>query len=93
MFNYLPHKIETKKHKYQLWLNERFLDRQTQAAIFNPSADDTLNDSEELRVNVLYAGHYATETFGVRALAGHLVRKYRIDQTFKIGRASCRERV
>lgn len=38
--------------------------------------------AEELGVNVLYAGHYATETFGVRALAGHLAKKYRIDWTF-----------
>ncbi len=28
--------------------------------------------AEELGVNVLYAGHYATETFGVRAVAEHL---------------------
>jgi dinuclear metal center YbgI/SA1388 family protein len=38
--------------------------------------------AEELGVNVLYAGHYATETFGVRALAEHLARKYRVDWTF-----------
>jgi len=25
--------------------------------------------AEELGVNLIYAGHYATETFGVRALA------------------------
>lgn len=28
--------------------------------------------AEELRVNVLLGGHYATETFGVKALAAHL---------------------
>ncbi|MFV1996261.1 MAG: Nif3-like dinuclear metal center hexameric protein [Verrucomicrobiales bacterium] len=28
--------------------------------------------AEELGVNILYGGHYATETFGVRALAQHL---------------------
>ena len=38
--------------------------------------------AEELGVNVFYAGHYATETFGVRALAEHLAKKYRIDWTF-----------
>lgn len=32
--------------------------------------------AEELGVNVLYAGHYATETFGVRALAEHLERQF-----------------
>jgi dinuclear metal center YbgI/SA1388 family protein len=34
--------------------------------------------AEELGVNVLYGGHYATETFGVKALAAHLSRKYRL---------------
>ncbi|MDB6076539.1 MAG: Nif3-like dinuclear metal center hexameric protein [Akkermansiaceae bacterium] len=28
--------------------------------------------AEELGINVIYAGHYATETFGVKALAGRL---------------------
>lgn len=32
--------------------------------------------AEELGLNVLYAGHYATETFGVRALAAWLERKF-----------------
>ncbi len=32
--------------------------------------------AEELGVNVLYAGHYATETFGVQALAGWLEKKF-----------------
>lgn len=38
--------------------------------------------AEELGVNVFYAGHYATETFGVQALAGHLAKKFRVDWTF-----------
>jgi putative NIF3 family GTP cyclohydrolase 1 type 2 len=38
--------------------------------------------AEELGVNVLYGGHYATETFGVRALAAELSRKFRIPWTF-----------
>jgi dinuclear metal center YbgI/SA1388 family protein len=38
--------------------------------------------AEELGVNVLYAGHYATETFGVQALAQHLGRKFRLTWTF-----------
>jgi len=33
--------------------------------------------AEELGVNLIYAGHYATETFGVRALAEHLGKKFR----------------
>jgi dinuclear metal center YbgI/SA1388 family protein len=38
--------------------------------------------AEELGINVLYAGHYATETFGVKALAEHLSRRFRIPWTF-----------
>lgn len=38
--------------------------------------------AEELQVNVLYGGHYATETFGVKALAAELSRKYRLPWSF-----------
>jgi dinuclear metal center YbgI/SA1388 family protein len=38
--------------------------------------------AEELGVNVLYGGHYATETFGVRALAAHLSKKFRVPWVF-----------
>ena len=38
--------------------------------------------AEELGVNVLYGGHYATETFGVKALAADLARKFRLPWTF-----------
>ncbi len=38
--------------------------------------------AEELGVNVLYGGHYATETFGVKALAGHLSKKFGVPWTF-----------
>jgi dinuclear metal center YbgI/SA1388 family protein len=38
--------------------------------------------AEELGINVLYGGHYATETFGVRALAAHLAAKFRVPWVF-----------
>jgi dinuclear metal center YbgI/SA1388 family protein len=38
--------------------------------------------AEELGVNVFYGGHYATETFGVKALSAHLSKKYRIPWVF-----------
>lgn len=38
--------------------------------------------AEELGVNVLYGGHYATETFGVKALAEHLGRRFQIPWSF-----------
>ena len=38
--------------------------------------------AEELGLNVLYGGHYATETFGVKALAAHLSRRFKVPWTF-----------
>jgi len=38
--------------------------------------------AEELGINVLYGGHYATETFGVKALAEHLSARFKIPWTF-----------
>ena len=38
--------------------------------------------AEELGVNVLYGGHYATETFGVKALAAELSRKFKVPWIF-----------
>ncbi|MBT8038542.1 MAG: Nif3-like dinuclear metal center hexameric protein [Verrucomicrobiae bacterium] len=35
--------------------------------------------AEELGINVLYAGHYATETFGVRALCAEMGRKFGLE--------------
>lgn len=38
--------------------------------------------AEELGVNLIYGGHYATETFGVRALAGVLSKRFDLDWEF-----------
>ena len=38
--------------------------------------------AEELGVNLLYAGHYATETFGVKALAQHLADRHGLPWVF-----------
>jgi dinuclear metal center YbgI/SA1388 family protein len=38
--------------------------------------------AEELGLNVLYGGHYATETFGVKALAAELSQKFNLPQAF-----------
>ena len=38
--------------------------------------------AEELGLNVFYGGHYATETFGVKALAAHLSKKFRLPWMF-----------
>ena len=38
--------------------------------------------AEDLGLNVFYGGHYATETFGVKALAAHLSAKFALPWTF-----------
>ena len=42
----------------------------------------TFFDAEELGLNVFYAGHYATETVGVTALAEHLYKKFDLPWVF-----------
>jgi len=38
--------------------------------------------AEDAGLNIFYGGHYATETFGVKALAATLSKKYRVPWTF-----------
>jgi len=38
--------------------------------------------AEELGVNILYGGHYATETFGVKALAAELAHRFKVPWIF-----------
>jgi dinuclear metal center YbgI/SA1388 family protein len=42
----------------------------------------TFTAAEELGVNLIYAGHYATETFGVKALGAELQRKFKLPWAF-----------
>jgi dinuclear metal center YbgI/SA1388 family protein len=42
----------------------------------------TYSQAEELGINVLYGGHYATETFGVKALAAHLSKRFKAPWEF-----------
>jgi dinuclear metal center YbgI/SA1388 family protein len=42
----------------------------------------TYAPAEELGLNVFYGGHYATETFGVKALAAHLSKKFKLPWEF-----------
>jgi len=42
----------------------------------------TYGMAEDLGLNVLYGGHYATETFGVKALAAHLSDRFKVPWTF-----------
>lgn len=42
----------------------------------------TYTAAEESGINLFYAGHYATETFGVRALAGHIEQTFGLPWSF-----------
>ena len=50
--------------------------------ITGEGAHHTAFDALELGVNVLYAGHYATETVGVKALAAHLAQHFGLPWVF-----------
>lgn len=50
--------------------------------ITGEGAHHTYFEATELGVNVLYAGHYATETIGVQALAEHLSDRYHLPWEF-----------
>src|SRR5206468_12633196 len=50
--------------------------------ITGEGAHHTYLDAEELGLNVFYAGHYATETVGVKALAEHLHQRFGLPWVF-----------
>jgi dinuclear metal center YbgI/SA1388 family protein len=50
--------------------------------ITGEGAHHTTFDALEAGINVLYAGHYATETVGVRALAEHLAEQFGLPWEF-----------
>ena len=50
--------------------------------ITGEGAHHTYTLAEELGVNLIYAGHYSTETFGVKALAHHIAEKYNLKEAF-----------
>jgi dinuclear metal center YbgI/SA1388 family protein len=52
------------------------------AFVTGEGAHHTYSDAMENQINVYYAGHYATETFGVRALAAHLAERFHLPWEF-----------
>ncbi|MBR9989681.1 MAG: Nif3-like dinuclear metal center hexameric protein [Gemmatimonadetes bacterium] len=52
------------------------------AYITGEGAHHTYFDAEELGMNVFYGGHYATETWGVKALAEHLESRFGLEWEF-----------
>jgi dinuclear metal center YbgI/SA1388 family protein len=58
------------------------IDAGLDAFVTGEGAHHTHFDAEEGGINVLYGGHYATETFGVKALATHIEEKFGIPWSF-----------
>ena len=52
------------------------------AFVTGEGAHHTFFDAEEFGIHVLFAGHYATETFGIRALGEHLAERFSLDTMF-----------
>lgn len=50
--------------------------------ITGEGAHHTYFDAEEAGINVIYAGHYATETVGVKALAQHIEQQFGLPWVF-----------
>ena len=42
----------------------------------------SFHDAQELGINVIFGGHYATETAGLKALAEHLAARFGLETTF-----------
>jgi dinuclear metal center YbgI/SA1388 family protein len=45
-------------------------------------AERVMAQAQESGIHFIAAGHYATETFGVRALGGHLVDRFAVEHVF-----------
>lgn len=52
------------------------------AYVTGEGAHHNFFDAEELGITVLFAGHYATETFGVRTLGEHLAERFGVESVF-----------
>ncbi len=55
---------------------------QAQALLTGEVSERTTAAARELGVHVLAAGHYATETFGIRALGEHLASRFGLEHEF-----------
>jgi dinuclear metal center YbgI/SA1388 family protein len=52
------------------------------AFITGEPAERVMSQARESGIHFIAAGHYATETFGVRALGAHLVERFGVDHVF-----------
>jgi dinuclear metal center YbgI/SA1388 family protein len=53
-----------------------------QALLTGEPSERVTASARELGVHVIAAGHYATETFGIRALGEHLAARFAVEQIF-----------
>lgn len=58
------------------------LDAGLDALVTGEGSHHTYFDAQEGGINLYYGGHYATETWGVKALAEHLADRFDLDWTF-----------
>ena len=58
------------------------VDLRLDALVTGEGSHHTFFDAKELGIHVLLGGHYATETFGVRALAEHLAERFELRWDF-----------
>ena len=52
------------------------------ALLTGEPAERAMNQARELGMHLIAAGHYATETFGVRALGEHLAERFDVRHVF-----------
>lgn len=52
------------------------------ALVTGEGSHHTFVDAHEMGIHVFYGGHYATETFGVKALAAHVAERFDLEWTF-----------
>ncbi len=52
------------------------------ALVTGEGSHHTYVDAHELGVDVFYGGHYATETFGVKALCAHVAERFGLEWSF-----------
>jgi putative NIF3 family GTP cyclohydrolase 1 type 2 len=58
------------------------IDRGCDVFITGETSHVAFHVAKEARINIIYAGHYASETVGLRALARHVHERFSIDCTF-----------
>jgi putative NIF3 family GTP cyclohydrolase 1 type 2 len=58
------------------------IERGCDAFLTGEPREHVMADAREAQIHFLAAGHYATETFGVRALGDGLAKRFGIDHVF-----------